>query len=618
MPPGSAARVTLTKAGSRPSSPSLNTMTSVTIPPPAPVPVVSQFSSSPPLRSLSPEELLEQTQVLDDLMDNIGMGKFQKQLLVLCGLGWFADNMWLQCIALILPRVQAQFEIRDQYIGILSSSMFVGMMFGAMFWGTLSDVYGRKQAFNFTLIVTTVFGIGASFANSYWLLCLLILGLGFGVGGNMPVDGALFLEFTPKKNQYLLTFLSIFFSFGAVATSILGYFLLPRYSCETPVEGGCQGKGWRYMLLAMGSLTLSMVVGRVILFRLEESPKYLLNQNRHQEAAVVLCRIYKINHKETQSEAFDENIETLTLRFNRPVNAGDISSSDESSSSASDASEAELSDIENSRNGSSGRRRTESNNHGRSRRQNGSGGSGIQHHRPPGGVGNGNGGDHHSKTWIMLQRYRRRWRYRIEKGLERLEPLFVPEFRLSTILIWIIWALVAFAYTAFNVFYPKFLQEHGQGGHQPLQLVYMDILIYAAAGVPGSVIATVMVEGRLGRRYTMAVSTFGTALATILFAVLSSRAAMTTFSAILSLLATLNYAVLYSYTPEVFPSDIRGTACGVAAAMSRLAGIITPLIVGVMLSVNTYFPLYTASIMFFVSAVCMCFLPIETKGRAAT
>lgn len=62
--------------------------------------------------------------------------------------------------------------------------MFVGMMFGAMFWGTLSDVYGRKQAFNFTLIVTTVFGIGASFANSYWLLCLLILGLGFGVSAS--------------------------------------------------------------------------------------------------------------------------------------------------------------------------------------------------------------------------------------------------------------------------------------------------------------------------------------------------------------------------------------------------------------------------------------------------
>ncbi|KAK3833665.1 MAG: major facilitator superfamily domain-containing protein [Linnemannia gamsii] len=614
MPPG----LTTNKADARPSSP--NNSTSVAMPTGSvPAPVISQYTSS--LRSLSPEELLEQTQVLDDLMDDIGMGKFQKQLLVLCGLGWFADNMWLQCIALILPRVQAQFEIQDKYIGILSSSMFVGMMFGAMFWGTLSDIYGRKQAFNFTLIVTTVFGIGASFANSYWLLCLLILGLGFGVGGNMPVDGALFLEFTPKKNQYLLTFLSIFFSFGAVATSILGYILLPRYSCETAVEGGCQGKGWRYMLLATGGLTLSMVVGRVILFRLEESPKYLLNHNRHQEAAVVLCRIYKINHKETQSEAFDENIETLTLRFNRPVNAGDVSSSDESSSSASisDVSDSELSAFENPRH--SGRRRNEASNGQRTRRSGGgNGSSGIQHHRPAGTV-NGNGtvsGGDHSRAWISFHRYRRRYKYKIEKALERLEPLFVPEFRLSTILIWVIWALVAFAYTAFNVFYPKFLQEHGQGGHQPLELVYMDILIYACAGVPGSVLATVMVEGRLGRRYTMAVSTFGTALATILFAVLSSRAAMTTFSAILSLLATLNYAVLYSYTPEVFPSDIRGTACGVAAAMSRFAGIVTPLVVGAMLSVSTYFPLYTASLMFFVSAVCMCFLPIETKGRAAT
>ncbi|KAF9086584.1 hypothetical protein BGX23_008776 [Mortierella sp. AD031] len=564
-----------------------------------PIPVASQY----PLRSLSPEELLEQSQVLDDLMDDIGMGKFQKQLL-----------MWLQCIALILPRVQAQFEIRDQYIGILSSSMFVGMMFGAMFWGTLSDIYGRKQAFNFTLIVTTVFGIGASFANSYWFLCLLILGLGFGVGGNMPVDGALFLEFTPKKNQYLLTFLSIFFSFGAVATSFLGYFLLPPYSCETPVEGGCQGKGWRYMLLAMGGMTLSMVVGRVLLFRLEESPKYLLNNNRNQEAAVVLCRIYKINHRETQSEAFDENIETLTLKFNRPVTVADGFSSDESSSGSSASESDGMSDIDNLR---GSRRRTESSNGQRIRRQPRAANGAINHHRPSGDP-NGPSFLSQNKSWVAFQRFRRRWRYKIEKAIERLQPLFVPEFRLSTILIWIIWALVAFAYTAFNVFYPKFLQEHGQGGHEPLQLVYMDILIYAAAGVPGSVLATVMVEGRLGRRYTMAVSTFGTAMATILFAVLSSRAAMTTFSAILSLLSTLNYAVLYSYTPEVFPSDIRGTACGVAAAMSRLAGIITPLIVGAMLTVNTYFPLYTASIGFFISAVCMCFLPIETKGRAAT
>lgn len=86
-------------------------------------------------------------------------------------------------LELVTFETTAQFEIQDKYIGILSSSMFVGMMFGAMFWGMLADAYGRKQAFNLTLIVTTLFGVAASFANSYWLLCLLILGLGFGVSG---------------------------------------------------------------------------------------------------------------------------------------------------------------------------------------------------------------------------------------------------------------------------------------------------------------------------------------------------------------------------------------------------------------------------------------------------
>lgn len=47
------------------------------------------------------------------------------------------------------------------------------------------------------------------------------------------------------------------------------------------------------------------------------------------------------------------------------------------------------------------------------------------------------------------------------------------------------------------------------------------------------------------------------------------------------------------------------------------AGIVSPLIVGAMLTVSTYFPLWASFATFLISAVCMCFLPIETKGRAA-
>ncbi|KAL7314859.1 hypothetical protein PS15m_006374 [Mucor circinelloides] len=35
-------------------------------------------------------------QILDGLLSKVGYGLFQKKLLILCGFGWLADNMWLQ------------------------------------------------------------------------------------------------------------------------------------------------------------------------------------------------------------------------------------------------------------------------------------------------------------------------------------------------------------------------------------------------------------------------------------------------------------------------------------------------------------------------------------------
>ena len=73
---------------------------------------------------------------LDRTIDEIGMGRYQKLLLILSGLGYLADNMWLQGIAIVLPRVQDEFHVEDRWIGLLSSSTFAGMMVGALAWGS--------------------------------------------------------------------------------------------------------------------------------------------------------------------------------------------------------------------------------------------------------------------------------------------------------------------------------------------------------------------------------------------------------------------------------------------------------------------------------------------------
>jgi MFS family permease len=53
----------------------------------------------------------------------------------------------------------------------------------------------------------------------------MVLMIGFGVGGNLPVDGAMFLEFLPQRKQWLLTLLSVWWAVGQVVASSV--YLIP-------------------------------------------------------------------------------------------------------------------------------------------------------------------------------------------------------------------------------------------------------------------------------------------------------------------------------------------------------------------------------------------------------
>lgn len=53
-------------------------------------------------------------------------------------------------------------------------------MIGASAWGSYSDAYGRKAAFNGTLGLASLFGSWLGFAKSFSTLCTLVLFLGVG------------------------------------------------------------------------------------------------------------------------------------------------------------------------------------------------------------------------------------------------------------------------------------------------------------------------------------------------------------------------------------------------------------------------------------------------------
>lgn len=69
----------------------------------------------------------------------------------------------------------------------------------------------------------------------------------------MPTDGTLLLEHMPKEKQYLVTALSVFFSFGAVLSAFIALAVLPQNSCTViPCDVNLHNQGWKYLLISLG------------------------------------------------------------------------------------------------------------------------------------------------------------------------------------------------------------------------------------------------------------------------------------------------------------------------------------------------------------------------------
>ncbi|KAK9852547.1 hypothetical protein MYU51_008423 [Penicillium brevicompactum] len=223
--------------------------------------------------------------VINRALQDIGMGRYQWQLFFLCGFGWTADNLWLQGVALTLTPISYEFGISETGVRFTTCALFLGLCLGASFWGVASDIVGRRLAFNTTLFLAGAFGLASGGGPSWIGTCALFSCLGLGVGGNLPVDGALFLEFLPFISGNMLTMLSVWWPIGQLIGSLLAWAYIPNYSC-TGYEGCTKEKnmGWRYLVLTLGAITSVMFIMRFFFFHLYESPKFLLSRGRQDEA----------------------------------------------------------------------------------------------------------------------------------------------------------------------------------------------------------------------------------------------------------------------------------------------------------------------------------------------
>ena len=199
-------------------------------------------------------------------------------------------------------------------------------------------------------------------------------------------------------------------------------------------------------------------------------------------------------------------------------------------------------------------------------------------------------------------------------SLDHVKGLFCTKrLAWSTSLVIYCYASIGFAYPLFNQFLGAYLQnKNADLGSTSLDDTYSAYTYQAACGVPGSILAAILVEwGRGGRKFAMAFFTVSAGI--FLFGLTQAQTkvqvnVLTCFAALCenafcewrarsespiicgdpitetslcspSALANITPdGVLFGYAPEVFPTPSRGTGDALAAASNRIAGIFAPVI----------------------------------------
>lgn len=189
-------------------------------------------------------------------------------------------------------------EFHPSRAPLLTLAQNIGLLIGAIFWGFGCDVFGRKWAFNATLGVTGVFGLIAASSPNFAAIGVFAALWSFGVGGNLPVDSAVFLEFLPGSHQYLLTVLSIDWALAQVIATLVAWPLLGNLTCaEGVVCTRSKNMGWRYFVIVMGGISIIEFLVRFLCFTIFESPKFHMGKGRDDEAVRIVHEVARRNGK---------------------------------------------------------------------------------------------------------------------------------------------------------------------------------------------------------------------------------------------------------------------------------------------------------------------------------
>uniref|UniRef100_A0A665T327 Solute carrier family 22 member 7a n=1 Tax=Echeneis naucrates TaxID=173247 RepID=A0A665T327_ECHNA len=180
---------------------------------------------------------------------------------------------------------------------LLATYFFLGVTFGAILFGQLSDKFGRRPMLLVALISSTLLGFTSAFSTSYVMFAVSRALCGAAFSGISIIGIVLGIEWTDVKNRtFSGTVLSLSWSVGNMLLALLAFYI----------------RDWRHLTLAV---TAPCIAAIVCCWWLPESARWLLANGKVEEARKYLMECSKMNRKDGATSHLDMEVHNPATHF---------------------------------------------------------------------------------------------------------------------------------------------------------------------------------------------------------------------------------------------------------------------------------------------------------------
>ncbi|XP_045496508.1 organic cation/carnitine transporter 7-like isoform X2 [Colias croceus] len=235
---------------------------------------------------------------LDEAMLATGFGIYNILHMLLSGLILMGVIMQSLSLGYVLPAAQCDLDLSLQQRGWLAAIPFSAIILTSYFWGWLADTKGRRFVMLFSMLISAVFAVLASFSPEIISFAILTFTSAVFMAGPSSVVYTYLGEFTNIRHRdKIVAFGSSFVGIGTVVLPAVSWLILP-IDISLPINFlNITYRSWRLLVIASN---LPLAIGFVLLLFAPESPKFLNACGDQEGCLKVLKQMYAVNKRMPQ------------------------------------------------------------------------------------------------------------------------------------------------------------------------------------------------------------------------------------------------------------------------------------------------------------------------------